>query len=75
MGTFPPLAVFAVFPGNQQRATSHFWRDSWAADDSAAKITAGSHADIRCFFAVFLLENSQSREPGVAIAGALSASK
>jgi hypothetical protein len=42
------FAVFAVFPGNLQPATSRLPRKSWAGDEPTPKITARTLAVFRC---------------------------
>jgi hypothetical protein len=56
-----PFAVFAVFPGNLQRATGNFWRKSWARGGEAAEKTAKRSLFFRCF-SLFFSNNAHSQK-------------
>jgi hypothetical protein len=56
------LAVFAVFPGNYQRAISRSPQKTWTSAQSAAEITASCLAVISLFFAV-LRQNARGEGP------------
>jgi hypothetical protein len=48
------FAVFAVFPGNLQRASCRFWQKSWTGDVSAKEKTAKFPLFRRCFRLFFM---------------------
>jgi hypothetical protein len=56
------FAVFAVLPGNLQRARHRSPQKSWAADDSAREENSKTSAVTRLFFAVFVRKNSDNNE-------------